>query len=153
MTDSAASATAWTTGVKTYNGALGVDIHENAHQTILELAKAAGLATGNVSTAELQDATPAALVAHVTSRKCYGPTVTSEKCPAMRWKRGQRLHYRTAAERPTGCHPGRRREDLCRNGDGGRVAGQNPARAGASARLPDCDRLGFSCRRDGSQSG
>ncbi len=82
MTDSAASATAWTTGVKTYNGALGVDIHENSHQTILELAKAAGLATGNVSTAELQDATPAALVAHVTSRKCYGPTVTSEKCPS-----------------------------------------------------------------------
>lgn len=36
------------------------------------MAKAAGLATGNVSTAELQDATPAALVAHVTSRKCYG---------------------------------------------------------------------------------
>ncbi len=88
MTDSAASATAWTTGVKTYNGALGVDIHENSHQTILELAKAAGLATGNVSTAELQDATPAALVAHVTSRKCYGPTVTSENAPAMRWKKG-----------------------------------------------------------------
>ncbi len=154
VTDSAASATAWTTGVKTYNGALGVDIHENAHQTILELAKAAGLATGNVSTAELQDATPAALVAHVTSRKCYGPTVTSEKLPQQcAGKRGQRLHYRTAAERPTGCHPGRRREDLCRNGDGGRVAGQNPARAGASARLPDCDRRGFSCRRDGSQSG
>lgn len=45
------------------------------------MAKAAGLATGNVSTAELQDATPAALVAHVTSRKCYGPSATSEKCP------------------------------------------------------------------------
>lgn len=28
VTDSAASATAWTTGVKTYNGALGVDIRE-----------------------------------------------------------------------------------------------------------------------------
>lgn len=28
VTDSAASATAWSTGVKTYNGALGVDIHE-----------------------------------------------------------------------------------------------------------------------------
>ncbi len=88
MTDSAASATAWTTGVKTYNGALGVDIHENSHQTILELAKAAGLATGNVSTAELQDATPAALVAHVTSRKCYGPTVTSEKCPSNALEKG-----------------------------------------------------------------
>ncbi|WP_204313811.1 alkaline phosphatase, partial [Raoultella planticola] len=74
VTDSAASATAWSTGVKTYNGALGVDIHEKDHPTILEMAKAAGLATGNVSTAELQDATPAALVAHVTSRKCYGPS-------------------------------------------------------------------------------
>ena len=88
VTDSAASATAWTTGVKTYNGALGVDIHEKDHQTILEMAKAAGLATGNVSTAELQDATPAALVAHVTSRKCYGPSVTSEKCPTNALEKG-----------------------------------------------------------------
>ena len=88
VTDSAASATAWSTGVKTYNGALGVDIHEKDHQTILELAKAAGLATGNVSTAELQDATPAAQISHVTSRKCYGPSVTSEKCPANALEKG-----------------------------------------------------------------
>lgn len=88
VTDSAASATAWTTGVKTYNGALGVDIHEKDHATILEMAKAAGLATGNVSTAELQDATPAALVAHVTSRKCYGPGVTREKCPTNALEKG-----------------------------------------------------------------
>ncbi|WP_052283925.1 alkaline phosphatase [Kluyvera genomosp. 1] len=88
VTDSAASATAWSTGVKTYNGALGVDIHEKDHQTILELAKAAGLATGNVSTAELQDATPAALVSHVTSRKCYGPSVTAEKCPTNALEKG-----------------------------------------------------------------
>lgn len=88
VTDSAASATAWSTGVKTYNGALGVDIHEKDHQTILELAKAAGLATGNVSTAELQDATPAALISHVTSRKCYGPSVTSEKCPMNALEKG-----------------------------------------------------------------
>lgn len=93
VTDSAASATAWTTGVKTYNGALGVDIHENPHTTILEMAKAAGLATGNVSTAELQDATPAALVSHVTSRKCYGPSVTSENARAMHWKRGERFNH------------------------------------------------------------
>jgi len=88
VTDSAASATAWSTGVKTYNGALGVDIHEQDHRTILEMAKAAGLATGNVSTAELQDATPAALVAHVTSRKCYGPAVTSEKCASNALEKG-----------------------------------------------------------------
>ncbi|TCV96648.1 alkaline phosphatase [Biostraticola tofi] len=83
VTDSAASATAWTTGVKTYNGALGVDVYGKDHVTILELAKAAGKATGNVSTAELQDATPAALVAHVSSRKCYGPDVTSQTCPTQ----------------------------------------------------------------------
>lgn len=88
VTDSAASATAWSTGVKTYNGALGVDIHEKDHQTILELAKSAGLATGNVSTAELQDATPAALISHVTSRKCYGPSVTAEKCPTNALEKG-----------------------------------------------------------------
>ncbi|WP_407239377.1 alkaline phosphatase [Escherichia coli] len=88
----------WSTGVKTYNGALGVDIHEKDHPTILEMAKAAGLATGNVSTAELQDATPAALVAHVTSRKCYGPSATSEKCPGNALeKRRKRIDYRTAA--------------------------------------------------------
>ncbi len=88
VTDSAASATAWSTGVKTYNGALGVDIHEKDHTTILEMAKAAGLKTGNVSTAELQDATPAALVSHVTSRKCYGPGVTSEQCPGNALEKG-----------------------------------------------------------------
>lgn len=81
VTDSAASATAWATGVKTYNGALGVDVNGKAHPTILEIARAAGKATGNVSTAEIQDATPAALISHVTSRKCYGPEETSDTCP------------------------------------------------------------------------
>ena len=88
VTDSAASATAWATGVKTYNGALGVDIHERPHATILELAKKAGRATGNVSTAELQDATPAALISHVTSRKCYGPQITSTTCPQNALEKG-----------------------------------------------------------------
>ena len=36
----------------------------------------------------LQDATPAALVAHVTSRKCYGPSATSEKCPGNALEKG-----------------------------------------------------------------
>jgi len=88
VTDSAASATAWSTGVKTYNGALGVDVNGKDHVTILELAKAAGKATGNVSTAELQDATPAAQISHVTSRKCYGPEETSEKCPTNALENG-----------------------------------------------------------------
>ena len=88
VTDSAASATAWATGTKSYNGAIGVDVNGKDQVTILELAKAAGKATGNVSTAELQDATPAALVAHVTSRKCYGPEKTSELCPGNALEQG-----------------------------------------------------------------
>ncbi len=88
VTDSAASGTAWATGVKSYNGAIGVDIREQPHQTLLEMAKAAGLATGNVSTAELQDATPAVQIAHVTQRKCYAPSSTAEKCPTNALENG-----------------------------------------------------------------
>lgn len=88
VTDSAASATAWSSGVKTYNGALGVDIHEKPHSTLMQLAKAAGKGTGNVSTAELQDATPAAMMAHVTARKCYGPEATSKLCPTNALENG-----------------------------------------------------------------
>ncbi|AHM74031.1 alkaline phosphatase [Yersinia hibernica] len=90
VTDSAASATAWSSGVKTYNGALGVDVLGKDHATLLELAKKAGKATGNVSTAELQDATPAAQFAHVTGRKCYGPEETSEKCSTNALENGGR---------------------------------------------------------------
>lgn len=81
VTDSAASATAWNTGVKSYNGAIGVDVFGKPQTSIFELAKRAGKATGNVSTAEIQDATPAAVFAHVTHRKCYGPESTTLKCP------------------------------------------------------------------------
>lgn len=90
VTDSAASATAWSTGVKSYNGAIGVDVNGNDHPTIMEMAKAAGKATGNVSTAELEDATPAAQIAHVTSRECYGPEKTSELCAANALEKGGR---------------------------------------------------------------
>ncbi|QTX05684.1 alkaline phosphatase [Agromyces archimandritae] len=71
--DSAATGTAWATGTKSYDGAIGVDIHGDAQASLLELAKAKGLRTGNVSTAEIQDATPAVQLAHVASRGCYGP--------------------------------------------------------------------------------
>ena len=81
VTDSAASGSAWSTGTKTYNGAISVDIKGQAQSTVLEIAKANGKATGNVSTAEVQDATPAVQVAHVSGRKCYGPEATSKSCP------------------------------------------------------------------------
>ena len=90
VTDSAASATAWASGVKTYNGALGIDVFGKDHQTILELAKANGKATGNVTTSEIQDATPAALFSHVTGRKCYGPVETLAKCSTNALENGGR---------------------------------------------------------------
>ncbi|MBA4490620.1 alkaline phosphatase [Paracoccus sp. S1E-3] len=80
VTDSAASGTAWATGTKTYNGAISVDIKGAPQTTLLQMAKKAGLATGDVSTSEIQDATPAVQVAHVSGRKCYDPTSTAEKC-------------------------------------------------------------------------
>ncbi|WP_345801260.1 alkaline phosphatase [Microbacterium sp. AZCO] len=71
--DSAATGSAWATGSKTYDNAISVDIDGQPLPTILEIAKANGMATGDVSTAEIQDATPAVQVAHVDARSCYGP--------------------------------------------------------------------------------
>lgn len=69
VTDSAAGATAFSAGVKTYNGAIGVDADTLPTITILELAEAAGLPTGLVSTSSLVHATPASFVAHNRYRK------------------------------------------------------------------------------------
>lgn len=88
VADSASSATAWSSGVKTWNGALGIDIREKPHITLLELAKLRGKKTGNVSTSEIQDATPAAQFAHITGRKCYGPVATSANCPSNALENG-----------------------------------------------------------------
>jgi alkaline phosphatase len=81
VTDSAASGTGWATGHKTYNGAISVLPNEKPVPTILELAKKAGFRTGDVTTSELQDATPAVLGAHVVNRDCKGPVATTAKCP------------------------------------------------------------------------
>ena len=73
VTDSSASGSAWATGTKTSNNAVDVDIYGNPQLNLFELAKAAGKATGNVTTAEIQDATPAVLESHSSERACYGP--------------------------------------------------------------------------------
>ena len=68
VTDSAASATAYASGIKTVNGAVGVDPDGNPVPTVLEQARAAGKATGIVSTGQITDATPATFAAHVEDR-------------------------------------------------------------------------------------
>jgi len=68
ITDSAAGATAFSCGVKTYNGAIGMTKDRKPCKTILEQAKANGLATGLVATSSITHATPAAFIAHVADR-------------------------------------------------------------------------------------
>lgn len=68
ITDSAAGATAFSSGHKTYNGAIGVTPDQKPVETVLERAKSQGKSTGLVSTAEITDATPAAYAAHIDSR-------------------------------------------------------------------------------------
>ena len=71
ITDSAAGGTALSAGVKTYNGAIGVDVNQNPVKTILEEASENGLATGLVSTSAITHATPASFIAHQAGRNSY----------------------------------------------------------------------------------
>jgi alkaline phosphatase len=70
-TDSAAAATAMSTGEKTYGGAIGVDIDGNPIEHVLERCEELGWATGVVTSVEFSHATPAGFVAHNVSRNNY----------------------------------------------------------------------------------
>jgi alkaline phosphatase len=87
--DSAATGTAWATGRKTIDErvsqgpstAIEVPGDNAGYKTVLELAQKRGMATGNVSTAEITDATPAVLASHISLRGCQGPNDTRTSCP------------------------------------------------------------------------
>ena len=70
-TDSAAGGTALSSGVKTYNGAIGVGPDKKPVPNIREMAEKKGLKTGLVSTSAITHATPASFIAHVSSRSSY----------------------------------------------------------------------------------
>jgi alkaline phosphatase len=80
VTDSASAATAWSSGVKTYNAALGVDAKGVVVPTLMEMAKQDGFRTGNVTTSEITDATPAGQMSHVLARGCQGPVYSAASC-------------------------------------------------------------------------
>lgn len=71
VTDSAASGTALATGHKTNNTYIGVLPNGSAVESLTELAKRHGKATGIVVTTVVQHATPAAFYAHVANRHEY----------------------------------------------------------------------------------
>lgn len=71
VTDSAAGGTALSCGVKTNNGAIGVDVNNQPVANIREMAEKKGLKTGLVSTSAITHATPASFIAHQNSRSSY----------------------------------------------------------------------------------
>ncbi len=68
ITDSAAGATALSSGIKTYNGAIGVRPDSTPVETLFERAKKRGKKTGLVTVCSITHATPASFVSHVPSR-------------------------------------------------------------------------------------
>jgi alkaline phosphatase len=71
VTDSAASATALSTGIKTYNGAIGVDINKQALETVLHRARKLGMKTGLAVTSTIVHATPASYMVANELRRNY----------------------------------------------------------------------------------
>ena len=71
VTDSSAAGTALATGVKTYNGAIGMDDQKNVIQSVAEKAKKAGKKVGVTTSVSVDQATPAAFYAHQPNRSMY----------------------------------------------------------------------------------
>jgi len=71
VTDSAASATALSSGHKSYNGAIAVDTDKKPVKTMLEIAKERGMITALVATSQINHATPASFASHNESRRNY----------------------------------------------------------------------------------
>lgn len=68
VTDSAAAASAWGCGQRVMNGAINMHANGVSLQPLYRYAKAAGKATGLVSTCRITHATPAGFVANVVHR-------------------------------------------------------------------------------------
>ncbi|EDP70326.1 alkaline phosphatase [Flavobacteriales bacterium ALC-1] len=82
ITDSAAGATAFAAGIKTYNGAVGVADDSTAVKNLVEIVSTQNIKTGVISTSSIQHATPASFYAHAINRGLYediaADMVTSE---------------------------------------------------------------------------
>ena len=71
ITDSGAGATAFASGIKTYNGAVGVADDSTEVKTLVEIASSQHIKTGVISTSSIQHATPASFYAHAINRGFY----------------------------------------------------------------------------------
>jgi len=77
--DSASTGTMWATGTKTLDERISqgpssaINVPGANLQTVLERWQRRGARVGDVSTAEITDATPAVLASHISLRGCQGP--------------------------------------------------------------------------------
>jgi alkaline phosphatase len=77
--DSASTGTMWATGTKTLDERISqgpssaINVPGANLQTVLEHWQRRGARVGDVSTAEITDATPAVLASHISLRGCQGP--------------------------------------------------------------------------------
>ena len=69
VTDSAASATTLASGIKTYNGAIGLDTKREPVKTMMEFANERGMLTAALATVQVTHATPAAFFTKVETRQ------------------------------------------------------------------------------------
>jgi alkaline phosphatase len=77
VTDSAASATAMATGIKSYNGAVGMDVNKQPLETVLHRAHKLGLKTGLAVTSHIVHATPASYMVANEARGNYSQIADS----------------------------------------------------------------------------
>lgn len=95
VSDSAPTASAWSTGKKTVDSRVSqgpstaLEVPGQDYETVLQKFRKAGKRTGNVTTAELTDATPAAAASHINNRACQGPANMATCQPALKSKGGK----------------------------------------------------------------
>lgn len=93
VSDSAPTASGWSTGKKTVDSRIsqgpssGLEVPGEDYQTVLEKFAKDGKLTGNVTTSEITDATPAAAASHINNRACQDPTAMAT-CTAAKKSNG-----------------------------------------------------------------
>ena len=93
VSDSAPTASGWSTGKKTVDSRISqgpstaLTVPGEDFETVLEKYKEQGKLVGDITTAELTDATPAAAASHINARACQGPANMAD-CAAARKANG-----------------------------------------------------------------
>ena len=92
VTDSAAAATAISTGQKTVNGYLGLDQNKTRIETVAETLRNLGRKIGILTTVSLDHATPGGFYAHVDSRRSYSMIADDLFASGFDYFAGGRFH-------------------------------------------------------------